>query len=843
MVENSHAVTTNQRHSGIEKKDKNPPRIKRRKSKSEGKNHKSGSNKKDRNEELEWNPNTDKFSPSTEWETELQRKDSKASNASTWDPEEFQQQTNKVDAWGEEPTRLQDLPSPTLAEVPSGQRSGKKGKRSSKKKTERSRERDRKASPPRRKNTASDDEYDVVVYDDEVEEREKKRSTSRSLGYSGRKEDKRPSAPHRATDRGEVEDYGVDKPPSKPRSRSSLLIGSGEEKRATKTKTKNTERTSSDNEQEDELGVNSFHSLRIDADKPRTKSSSSKKRSSNSTRRTRTPTGGRQSRRRAKDKAVDYSEDLSVDKSVDSADDVSATQEEYLKDEQIISRESSRARSDRLKERDRPASNDASRDPRRIDSTGSPGNRFGRSSLSRRGGIRRSHSERWNKAGQSAEAEGAEDLITRRAQESLSRSNDGLSRSGHQKLRRHHSSGLTRMTGTMNPRSFHGADVDRRTPTDGRRTPRRAMRRHQKFDSAASVGEESANSFGEARSQGTLDSIDDFEDFGEDFYGMELQTPGMINFEDDLIDLMQRANPEVTDHLDRRVHRKREMVAFDHNMPMMTRQALLTRQASSQIQRQFFDGSNIDKKRLLLRNDSSHSHDGLGMSNHRPLRNGRRAPPRARSSGLGSMGRVGYSDSLQPESDDHRRVFRSRSMQSGQPASFHQQNKPNKVRSVARRSSGDLRGNSRGSDHVTRHQALQRHHSSASIRKSSSSDQFAPRQPQRKNSKEKNRRDYFDSGSETDESSSYGSPGSSSRRSTRRDTGLGSPKKHSSLNGKARSAKVINKNDMSNKRNRTKLHMLMYQTKMSVDMDVLFRKAREGEITRSPIDSLRMPSP
>jgi hypothetical protein len=347
------------------------------------------------------------------------------------------------------------------------------------------------------------------------------------------------------------------------------------------------------------------------------------------------------------------------------------------------------------------------------------------------------------------------------------------------------------MKGSLNNRSYHGVESDRRPSSDGRRTPSRRVRRQKAGETFNSVGDDSiesfgdAHSFGDGRSQATLESIEDFEDFGEDFYGMEMQTPGMVDFEEEMLDLMQRANPEVTDHLDRRVHRKREMVAYDHNMPMMTRQALLTRQASSQVQRQFFDGSNIDKNRLLLRNDSMTSNN----SSHRAMRSthGRRAPPRAKSSGLGAMSRGGYM-----ETDDRRRSFRSGSSQT---ASFNQYNlnKPNKVRNLNRRASGDLvqphGPRPRSGEH--RRRPVQRAASTTAIKRASSTDHAAPLKPEWKMSDDRLEEDK----------------------------------------------------DMSNKRNRSKLHFLMYMTKMSVNMDDLFKRVREGEKTRLPIDSLRMPSP
>ena len=158
-----------------------------------------------------------------------------------------------------------------------------------------------------------------------------------------------------------------------------------------------------------------------------------------------------------------------------------------------------------------------------------------RSSLpSRKTGIRRSHSERWMRAVEGADGEGTDDpkLIRRRAKESLNRASDGLSRSAHSRVRRYHSAGLGKMVGGISHRSYHGVESGVRALSDGRRTPRRPIRQQEMFDSAESFGDDSIGSFDECgRSQGTLDSIDDFEDFGEDFYGMDLQTPGMVDFE------------------------------------------------------------------------------------------------------------------------------------------------------------------------------------------------------------------------------------------------------------------------------------------------------------------------
>ena len=686
----------------------------------------------------------------------------------------------------------------------------------------------------------------------EHEEKEKSRISGRSLkssrrsrDSSQRKEDTRPSVPRRAGSSREGDDNSVDKPPSNRKLRKSKslrqkeecgkegMVEDADDKQPTKPGRRATRLVSPESrtvhDDDNELGVGSFHSLRKDSDKPRSRSSTGKRRTPNSGSKTRTPTGGKLNRRRLKDKTMNHSDHVSVSNNTETSDDAdgSSTQEINLKDEEMPASGSTKTRRERRKDRERLVSSDAIRDTRKT----KPSTSHART---RRGGMRRSHSERWNRTVESMEDEGTENshVVKRRTNDSLNRASDGLGRSAHShsRIRRNKSSGpTTRMAGSLNNRSYHGSESDRRPSSDGRRTPRRSARRHQSSESLNSVGDDSPiDSYADGRSQGTLESIDDFEDFGEDFYGMELQTPGMIDFEEEMLDLMQRANPEVTDHLDRRVHRKREMVVYDHNMPMMTRQALLTRQASSQVQRQFFDGSNIDKKRLLLRNDSMTSNN----SSHRAMRSvlgGRRAPPRAKSSGLGAMSRGGYIDSVggpnrQSDADDRRGVFRSNSSQA---ASFNQyyQNKPNKVRNLSRNASGDLvqplsmRGQGR-SEH--RRRPVQRAASTTAIRRSKSTDHVAPRKPERKQSSDD------DSGDDAEPRSSY-----SFKRSSTRD---------SVLSGKM-SDKIGDKNDMSNERNRSKLHVLMYMTKMSIDMDDLFEKAREGEKPRSPIDTLRMPSP
>ncbi len=648
--------------------------------------------------------------------------------------------------------------------------------------------------PRRNASDASSDKFDDDEQDEKI--RFSGRSLKSSRSRNSAKEDKKPSVPRRVSER---DDNSVGKP-SSGRSLGKKLRQ--KEKSSEESQTKNPDKLptkpgrrarrvspdSKSDDEDDDLNVGSFHSLRKDSDKPRRRSRTSKssrksKSRSRSRSKSKTSGSGRTHRRKLKDKSLKDSDEAVASIATEASDDVDddGTQEINLKDEDGSTNGSTRSRRERRKDRER-ISNGEGRKLKTNSSSRGP-------LSSRREAMRKSQSERWNRAVETMDAEGSENapVVRRRA-----RANDGLSKSAHSRVRRNNSSGLSRLRGSLTNRSYHGVESDRRTSSDGRRTPRRLGRRHQATTETSSyVGDDSieslddTHSFGDNRSHGTLESIDDFEDFGEDYYGMEMQTPGMVDFEEEMLDLMQRANPEVTDHLDRRVHRKREMVAYDQNMPMMTRQALLTRQASSQVQRQFLDGSNIDKNRLLLRNDSmqsTSSHRGMRSSHH-----GRRPPSRAKSSGLGAMNRGGY------EADDRRDFFRSRT---GQTASFNQyyQNKPNKVRNLSRGASGDLvRGQTRSSEH--RRRPVQRAASTTALRRSSSADYTSPQKPIRKMSD-----DRLESPNEEDK-------------------------------------------DMSNKRNRSKLHLLMYTTKMNVDMDDLFKKVREGEKPRSPIDSLRMPSP
>jgi hypothetical protein len=53
----------------------------------------------------------------------------------------------------------------------------------------------------------------------------------------------------------------------------------------------------------------------------------------------------------------------------------------------------------------------------------------------------------------------------------------------------------------------------------------------------------------------------------------------------------------------------------------------------------------------------------------------------------------------------------------------------------------------------------------------------------------------------------------------------------------------VDKQDMTVKRHRRKLHGLMYQVKMSVEMKELLKEVQKGEVPKSPIKSLLMDEP
>ncbi|KAL3902205.1 MAG: hypothetical protein SGARI_005954 [Bacillariaceae sp.] len=209
------------------------------------------------------------------------------------------------------------------------------------------------------------------------------------------------------------------------------------------------------------------------------------------------------------------------------------------------------------------------------------------------------------------------------------------------------------------------------------------------------------------------------------------------------------------------------------------------------------------------------------MSNHRSLRGGpgRRAPPRSKSSGLGAMVPGGAGG--RPSDPENRRgVFRTRS--STGTNSFKQyHNKPNRVQSMSRR------------DQIEPH----------SMRGAPSSV-ITPRKEEVVS--DDSGTDSEDSDVVSDSESLTPSPKKQLRRPPPAKAKRPPPRAKSEIlppRRKVVPAKPADKKDMTNKRNRRKLHLLMYEAKMGVEMKDLFKQVQDGVAPRSPIKTLMMPSP
>jgi hypothetical protein len=354
-------------------------------------------------------------------------------------------------------------------------------------------------------------------------------------------------------------------------------------------------------------------------------------------------------------------------------------------------------------------------------------------------------------------------------------------------------------------------------------------------DASYDSEDDEARSYDFDRSVGTYDSGSAEE--GEEDYEEQpryFQTPGMMDYDEEIAELMHKANPEYTEHLNRRVHRRKDNVAYDQNMPMMTRQALMTRQASAQAMRHTVDADSIDKGRLGFRNDSFH---GRNASAQKPQRRGpgKRAPPRSKSSGLGTMQMASRRGGEEAASDDPRSRFRGR----GASTSFQRYaNKPNNVaRMSGRRPEGmdrSQRGTERGAKEPSRRGVVKRSKSSNSLGRTQSADGSAlkPERRARRNSREvsdddSDEEDPSSTEEDEDEESDTESDPTKLRTSPRRRA----PKKN------------VDKQDMTVKRHRRKLHGLMYQVKMSVEMKDLLKEVQKGEVPKSPIKSLLMDEP
>ena len=599
-----------------------------------------------------------------------------------------------------------------------------------------------------------------------------------------------------------------------------------------------------ENDEDDELQEGSFHNLANDMDKPRSRSKGRKPRS-----------GKRRPHKDTSEVDDDDYEEFGGDE----------TTEQKLKGEDDAPGSSG---APRKSWRQRRADNRARENSMSSDSSDMSGDADHRGKVDRapssaggrpprRAMMRRAQSERWKKNVDSDPSGLIEsDAITRRAKASLA--NAELSRSAHS-IRRYHSGGLHRMTG----------GVDRRAYGDRPGGFERLERRARKKKSNDELGTASYHGLSDdyehsGRSQRTLDSIEDLEDFEH----IDFQTPGMVDIEDEIWELMQRANPEETAHLERRVQRQRGKMAYDQNMPLMTRQALMTRQHSSQVMRGRVDASNIDRRRLLIRADSNASMgstDELSFSQHRARYSttpGRRAPPRSRSSGLAAMAAQSMARAYEQQQqqdgggDDRRKLFRNRSTSTN---SFRQYlNKPNKVAQASRRGpgSGDdeigtnsMRGPSSGG--AERRKPVQRAKSTTALRRPQRTDMR--RSPRRGDGPPKSidtRRgkdvsglksptskddDSIDSDLESENSSVESMGGEKSpRKAYRKPSKAAASAVSATKKSPPLKSPKSKKRDMKRKSHRRKLHALLYESKMGVTMKDLHKQIKKPDDKDAP---------
>lgn len=328
-------------------------------------------------------------------------------------------------------------------------------------------------------------------------------------------------------------------------------------------------------------------------------------------------------------------------------------------------------------------------------------------------------------------------------------------------------------------------------------------------------------------SGGEYDSAEEFEEDYDESMPRYFQTPGMMDYDEEIAELMHKANPEYTEQLNRRVHRKRDNVVYDQNMPMMTRQALMTRQASGQVIRQTVDANSIDRGRLGFRNDSFHGRSG---GQQKPQRRGpgrRGPPPRSQSSGLGTMAMASRRAGEEGSSDDARAKFRGR----GASSSFQRYaNKPNNVARMSGRRPGDMDRSQRGAKGPPRRGMVKRAKSTTAIGRSQSGDGSAlkPERRARRPSREVSD-DEQDSDQLSSEEEDTDSEGNATKLKTQ-------PRRRAPK-------KIVDKQDMTVKKHRRKLHGLLYQVKMSVEMKDLLKEVQKGEIPKSPIRALLMDEP
>jgi hypothetical protein len=813
--------------------------------------------------DVPWDAKEQDFESDGEWGVDDLGKDSPGA----WDPDTLKKQTGELDPWkegGKSPARIQDLPSPTLADPPPEEVrksnsdeeqwpfkspcafQAKKGRsltpRSAQSSSSTASDIDSQTSSPVKAVGTSGSDEGLDDGEDAGEEGDapvaawrKRESWKAGRNANGAGEQLESDKPESST---KSKDSGPSMPARGSRSRPDADDGDDNDQSPAKPKNRRAKDPSSDQSgdkdeggskpepsDDDEILQGSFHGLVKDADKVRTKSKE---------RRSRPMRGGRRRQPR---------ESSSTDDSDDELGDDTVIKLSGADEEPTSSRKKS-WRDRRADNRDRRGSS-LSADESTEEDAPTKATSGRRTSSSRRGAS----SERFQKA-----VEGADDAGSAHDSEAIQRrarsSNAELSRSAHS-ARSDHSHADNAAKNTRAARKAHSSDAL------GTASYHR------------SVDPEPYNMNLSGHSRGTLDSIEDLEDFEH----IDFQTPGMGNYDEQIRDLMQRANPEDTAQLNRRVHRRRENVSYDQNMPMMTRQALLTRQASSHVARGRVDPSGIDRGRLELKNSMHEKKDALSSSNHRGrFTPGRRAPPRTRSSTVGMMRPTGQQPQDASDDKDRRGLFKTRTP--AQTNSFRQYlNKPNKlVQHSSRRppsaSGGEAidRHSARGDPSepvVERRGKMQRAKSTTSLRRPVRTDprEVTPHRDETKRTvapragsdgdmpglKPTRTKDEVDEDSDIESDDSIDdSSDDSSVDSMAED--LSSPKKSvktrppkltppAVIKSPLPKKKVFNKRDFTVERSRRKLHSMMYEHKMGITMKDLLKQVKNGD----PIKSAKSP--
>ena len=190
--------------------------------------------------------------------------------------------------------------------------------------------------------------------------------------------------------------------------------------------------------------------------------------------------------------------------------------------------------------------------------------------------------------------------------------------------------------------------------------------------------------------------------------------------------------------------------------------------------------------------------------------------------------------------ENRRGVFRTKSSTS----SFRQSNKPNRVAQMSRRGGDQIDPHSmRGApSREPRRGNLQRAKSMSAVRpvRSNSMDP-TPAKPDRYEENDKRRKkEKFES---DEEDSDLDSEDEAPQKPPRRKPSKTKTPPRSASSPLKTIKKTVNKRDMTDKRNRRKLHAVIFQAKMGVDMKDLFKQVQKGDTPRPPIKTLMMPSP